>query len=463
MTTMMKSEKKSAIYLIYIMICLLPVWTGTAFGAEKGNKEKTPRFFVLEYSLHRYTDEVRESTAHVFNYVLTEQDHLLILAGERTLYFESVSDKVKAFGVAESVLKKQAAWTRHLMQAEIKSMGDYIAWVRKQAKEDVHPGATYGDWKGVHPHYYMKYLKNSIERYLDMLTGYKDKFLLPDVVKYSRLFGHLEKVTGEKWYISFYQPPLLPGYARENREMIDLWIKELSQRGWLDEQDYVKKLNRLQDNIDDVFEVSSRKYDPLFDEMANQFHKGGFTFQTVLLSMEQDEKVKAGVRNALKKRLDTVASMTGGILCTADKLNEAQASSPLLVREEIKHRYKSSAYLAKRLQQIAKTGNTPAEIRIEDISFKRKTLSMIINGFARDNGKIPAKDQKGKLNVLVRIIDGEGNIVFDKKKTLLAKKESVALSLNFKWLKSGKYFLITDAKDLITGKAWAQVSGFEVR
>lgn len=472
--------KKNILYTAFVVLVM---WAGLAFSAENGNNatnanntnnannKSGQRLFVLKYNLNRYTVEVKESTAYVFNHVLSEQDQLLVLAGERTLYFDSVSDKVKAFAVVESVLNEQAAWNRQLMQSEIKSMGEYITWVRKQAKEDVHPGATYGDWKGVHPHYYMKYLKNSIERYLDMLTGYKEKFMLPDIVKNVRVFSHLKKASAERWYISFYQPPLLPGYARENREMIDEWIKELSQRGWLDEQDYVKKLNRLQDSIDDAFEVVSTHYDPLFDELAAQFIKAGVTYHTVFLSEVENNQnsqlelagtAKPAILNGLRNRFEKVAQLTGGILCTANALEAAAHPSPLLAKNNISGLPKTSSYLAKRLEHLARTGKDQTDICIEDISFKRKTLSMIINGFAQAADKKPEKEKNGKLNVLVRIIDKNGKVVFDKKKALLAQKESIALSLDFNWLKAGKYFLITDAKDLITGKAWACVSGFEI-
>jgi hypothetical protein len=492
------SDLKQADFKVFGKESLLPV-TGFKITRRSMRPETQPgaaaRFMVLDFRLSQYTEEARRSAAHVFNFVLTEQDRLLVSAGDRTLYFERVSDKIKAFGVVESVLKEQAAWTRKQMHAEIKGMEEFIDWVRKQAKEDVHPGATYGNWKGVHPHYYMKYLKNCIERYVAMLSGYKEKFLLPDAAKYSRLFSQLEQVEGEKWLISFYQSPVLPKYSRRNRDMINEWVKELSQRGLLDEQDYVKKLGRLQDNIDDAFEVSSELYDPLFSEMVQGLCKADITFHSIFLlpdvdtharELERKVFVKKDIQSALKKRFSEVARLTGGALAEAGALDPQKDSSPLLNKEDVYYTLSYGAPATNDLKVEVGNGSgktyrpvyyahqpfttetkfnskKAADIRIEDISFKKKTLSMIINGFAKANGKNPPEKRKGKLNVLVRIIDGEGKIVFNKKKALLAQKESIALSLDFNWLKTGKYFLITDAKDLITGKAWAHVSGFEVQ
>ena len=101
-------------------------------------------------------------------------------------------------------------------------------------------------------------------------------------------------------------------------------------------------------------------------------------------------------------------------------------------------------------------------IKIEDITFKNKKLSLTIRDFAIGNIKKTRDQPMGKLNVLVRIIDSQDQVVFHKEKALLAQKESVFLSLGFKWLKKGKYHAFIDVKDFITGKARAQVSTFEV-
>jgi hypothetical protein len=356
-------------------------------------KNTTRRFFILHFQLNQFNPQVKQSTAHVFNHLLNPGDKVLISIADRVLYFDPLSDKVKAFGVLETILREQAAWSKQQMLSEIDAMNKFIDDVRIQAKQDVHKGATYGNWWGVHPHYYMKYLKNSIERYLDMLLGYKEKFLLPNAVKLARLFDHFSPIKSEKYYISFYQMPVLPTFSRQNRKMIKDWIKELSIRGWLDELDYTRKLGRLQADIDDVFKISDKDYDNLYYEIAKHFYA----------------PPSPNLTNPMKQ-------VAAGI----------------------------------------------SDLRIEDLSFKKKILYMIIKGFAKDEDKKNAAKKQGKLNVLVRIIDPQGKVVFNKKKALLAQKESISLSLDFKWLKKGKYFLITDAKDLITGKAWAQISGLEI-
>jgi hypothetical protein len=103
-----------------------------------------------------------------------------------------------------------------------------------------------------------------------------------------------------------------------------------------------------------------------------------------------------------------------------------------------------------------------SNIKIEEMTFKNKKLSLTIKDFAIENIKKTREQPVGKLNVLVRIIDGQNQVVFHKEKALLAHKESVFLSLDFKWLKKGKYHAFIDVKDFITGKAWARVSTFEV-
>jgi hypothetical protein len=455
------------------------------------------RIFILEFYLSDYNPQVRKDIEFVFDNMLDDKDRLVIAAGDQVLFFEAIPDKIQAIAIIERVLREQAIRTRRQMDAEIKAMEKFIDEVRIQANQDVDPTTVYGRLTGVHPHYYMKYLKNSIERYLDMLLGYKKKFLLPDISRYYSLLKHFSSVDKEKWFISFFRMPVLPEFSRRNRQMINEWIRELSRREWLDELDYTKKLGRLQGDIDGVFDVSGESADNLFREVVQLLYQAGFTFHAIFLPSHPEtgpgtpgnkNQVKASIEKGMKNRLKEMARLTGGTFSDVETSQWAPEDNPILKKEDVYYtlnyppaggpsKGSIKVELDNKRYQAVYTGLTSSEglnrlhdrekilasnIKIEDMTFKNKKLSLTIRDFAIGNIKKTRDQPMGKINVLVRIIDSQNQVVFDKEKAMLAQKESVFLSLGFKWLKKGKYHAFINVKDFFTGKAWVQVSTFEV-
>jgi hypothetical protein len=483
------------------------------FKVTKKNVRPAPsaasssRIFILEFYLSDYNRQVRKDIDFAFDYILDKKDRLVIAAGDRLLFFEAIPDRVQAIAIIEGVLRDQANRTRRQVDAEIKAMETFINDVRIQARQDVDPTTVPGQLTGVHPHYYMKYLKNSIERYLDMLLGYKKKYLLPNISRYYNLLTQFSNDDSEKWLISFSRMPVLPKFSRRNRQMISEWITELSRREWLDELDYTKKLGRLQGDIDDVFDVSVESADNLFREVVQLLYQTGFTFHAIFLPPGPESgsgtpgdktQVKASIERGMKNRLKEIARLTGGTFSDVDSSQYEPENNPILKKGDVyytlnyppaggpskgssnePYRGKGSikVELDNKRYQAVYSGLTSSEalnlfrnqekiltsnIKIEEMTFKNKKLSLTIKDFAIDNIKKTGEQSMGKLNVLVRIIDSQNQVVFNKEKALLAQKQSVFLSLNFKWLKKGKYHAFIDVKDFITGKARAQVFLFEV-
>jgi hypothetical protein len=466
------------------------------------------RIFILDFHLSDYNQRVRKDIDFVFDNILDKKDRLVIAVGDRVLFFEALPDKIQAIAIIEGVLREQANMIRREMDVEIKGMEKFIDDVRIQANQDVDSTIVREGLTGVHPHYYMKYLKNSIERYLDMLLDYKKRYILPNISRYYSLLKQFSAGDKEKWLISFFRMPVLPEFSRRNRQMINNWITELSKREWLDELDYTKKLGRLQGDIDNVFDVSGESADNLFRGMVQLLYQAGFTFHAIFLPSHPETAsgtpgnkalVKASIERGMKNRLKEMARLTGGTYSDVETSQPAPEDNPILKKEDVYYtlnyppaggpskgssnepyrgndsikveldnkRYQavySNFTRSEALNRLLEQEKMPtSNIKIEDMTFKNKKLSLTIMGFAIANIEKNRDQPMGKLNVLVRIIDSQNQVVFDKEKALLAQKESVFLSLDFKWLKRGKYYAFIDVKDFITGKARAHVSAFKVQ
>lgn len=470
----------------------LPI-TGLTFHQKqlKRGKDSPPRFIILEFHISHYSDRVKEGLVFVFNELLKEDDRLLVVTKDFSLNFDPVADKTMALPVINRILKDQADWTGGQINAELQEIGKFADKIRKEAKRDVDPNLSPGRGTGVHPHYYMKYFKFAIEKYLDMLLDYKRNFFLPNFYRYHDLAGQIENTDGEKWLFSFYELPVTPRFSGRNRQMIVEWIKELSQREWLDELDYTRKLERLQGDIDDVFDVSKDAEDntgTIFNEMTRLFYKSGITYLPVFIG-PPDQKPgqfstypKKEVADAMAGRLAQTARFTGGnfidaanlqsglenllihkgpyylLSCnpTSRKINSITVKTTdknfqTLYNDHVRSRFFEDI--------LEKKNKLPPTVRLENVSFKNKQLSMSIAGFFfKDRGKddkIDNKNIRGKLNVHIVVLDQKKKPVFNQGKGFDADKKTLALSLGFKQLAKGDYNIAIQVKDVITGKSAA--------
>jgi hypothetical protein len=57
-----------------------------------------------------------------------------------------------------------------------------------------------------------------------------------------------------------------------------------------------------------------------------------------------------------------------------------------------------------------------------------------------------------KVNLRIRIKDKNEKVLYDKNKTMQPRKDMITISIPFTWLKKGKYDIIADVTDLMTGK-----------
>ncbi len=59
----------------------------------------------------------------------------------------------------------------------------------------------------------------------------------------------------------------------------------------------------------------------------------------------------------------------------------------------------------------------------------------------------------GKLTVRIRIRSAAGETVFDRSRSFETLKDPVTMSLDFNFLTAGKYDLVAEVQDLLSGKS----------
>ena len=98
---------------------------------------------------------------------------------------------------------------------------------------------------------------------------------------------------------------------------------------------------------------------------------------------------------------------------------------------------------------LEKKGEENPEISIRDIKFIGRILS-----FEVFNYKISKAESKniGKVEVHIKIIDEKNKTIFDNKKIVKLPKKAGKLSIKFKQLRKGNYYILMNIKDMLTDK-----------
>jgi hypothetical protein len=91
-----------------------------------------------------------------------------------------------------------------------------------------------------------------------------------------------------------------------------------------------------------------------------------------------------------------------------------------------------------------------SKINLKEVEFKEKTLTLLIEDFLL---KRTANGAAGKVDIRVSIQNMQGLELFNKEKGLIPEKETIVIAIPFNWLKRGRYKIVVEVKDQLTGKS----------
>jgi len=99
-------------------------------------------------------------------------------------------------------------------------------------------------------------------------------------------------------------------------------------------------------------------------------------------------------------------------------------------------------------------------VMLKKMSFADKKLSVELTQFKMQAG---SGKSCGQLSVRVQVVSSSGQSVFDRSRNLEALQDPVSLSLGFDFLLPGKYDVIVEAQDLLSGKSYTDFLQPEIR
>jgi len=439
-------------------------------GEQK--KEEPPRYFVLVFRVTSYNNDIKEALDYLFENVMRDKDQLLVFANDRTLFLDKTLIKVDRRKLIDRLLKEVS------LRAHQRLMGYFTriqrdlnvtkTEIKVEREANLGTGAVTVTSRADN-------LVNFLKKYLTTWIEYKKKYLIPDIDKYYNFASFLEKVKKQKWVINFYQIEMFPKMkvTGELRQQIEQIINEmLASRS----EDIVHSriMMNLLAEIDKELNVAD---DFPSEEISKLFYKVDATCHSIFCGVEKDalsqdlefKRISTDIENSLRK----ITVNTGGTLITSDNLESAlhtigekediyymltyepdQPDDRGKLKVEVNDkRYKvvydsnmRADYIKEYLVKKKKLNPT---VLVENLSFKDRKLHLEISNFLF---KKLRKGEGGRLNVRLKVMDGEQNILYNRNRLLETNKEIAKLTIGLDWLKNGEYNIIVEVTDLLTGK-----------
>jgi len=430
------------------------------------------RYFVLGFRLTNYNKQIREGVSHLFENILRKEDQLLIFINDKRLNFDNLADLAAVQAEVNRVLRRESSLTRGNMDKYLKEMERRLNPDRLALNWEMNNLAVVN---------LMKFL----DVYRKAWQDYKEKYLLPDIDSYYRLAGHLEKIRKEKWVIHFYQVDMFPELAAIGVLKERAWeiVREISS--YSGTRSYSRTLSRQLLDIDKLRNITD---DFPVETISRLFYKADATFFTLFMhtagAVLSKDFEYTRIASALEKSLRQVSLNTGGALIASNDLRSAldevsgkESTSYMLnytpgnlrkpgkIRVKISdNRYKvfydenmSTDYINDYLEK--REAKTPS-VRVEDILFKEKKLTVVISDFLIKSGP---EEKSGRIDVRVRIKDKQGRVLFDQTRNITANRGTFRITLNFDWLQKGTYNIAVEVTDLFTGKIGTKTINRKIR
>ncbi|MEN8155018.1 MAG: hypothetical protein ABFR75_13455 [Acidobacteriota bacterium] len=440
---------------------------------KDGEPEYPPRYFILAMNLTNFSPEIKKGVEHVLTKILKKNDALLVFINSKSQLFRKLDDieiiKEKIF----QLIDRESIIARKRMSLYFTQLEKEIDITRfrlslKQMTGGRNPVNVNDD---------TRYISSFLRKYTLLWKDYKNKYLIPDVRTYLLFSEHLRKVNTEKWVLNFYQQELFPKIiiSGEIMRMIQVLINKWQASG---NSLVITSARLISKQISEIRqEMNVAKGFPT-DEITKIFTKVGATFHSIFIdttigSFSKDIEYKK-ISTDLENNLRSLTKRTGGELVRSKDLEMALNS--IVKKQDIYYVLTYSPREGEKLKKLKikvhKRKHVPeyddnlrseftkkpsmgiivdknAEIKINTIDFKDKKLSFILEGFGVQKNK---KGTFGQIDLNIKINNLQDVTIFNKSRKFVTSTLVSNIALEFKWLKKGRYEIVIEAKDTLTGK-----------
>jgi len=419
-----------------------------------------PRLFALVFSLVQYNRDLEKGLIHMFDKVLKESDKLLVLINNKLLTFNNLKKKDGIFNQIKKELKNEGHIARARLDKTLRKLQRDLSLAMSSKRPYVH---------------YVLY--DFLELYLRTFNDFKRDYLTADINKYYNFSRFLERIKMKKWVINFFQVELFPRMKKMNSILgrVQMYIERFRMSNDSEEVSFGRILERMITKINSV-----QNADISFDteEISKLFYRVNTTFHSVLIPsrihLDSKNFEYKRISTSLENNLREITDKTGGELLSTTNLGVAletiRESQDIVYMityapETESRRGKIKITVNQKDHKVIYDDNTRAGyltryldkkskkkkiVEIEKLNFDDKRLQLKLKNYSIE--KQQGKTSKCSLGIRIEVKEGDKSI-FNEGKVLKSHNKEMDLSINMNWLKPGKYDLLVDIKDQISGRS----------
>lgn len=435
-------------------------------GAPPGPE---PRFFALLFHLNACPDGLGPAIGKLVRGLLRDNDRLLVVAGQATLFLDDLSGREECAAAVEAFVREHAGRFQRLVQQEREALAREIETITSDYSRVT---------ANIHRHYYMKSFQLSLNEHLSRLRKYRQRYLLPAPSLLYGLCPQLSGNAGEKWIVAFWQTPEIPRIPRKSRDLIAGLAADFQASAMLDENDYGLRFKRWLGEAETVFTGRSDFPGP---DLYNLLAGSEATFHAFYLppgdpALERDAEYQRAAGQA-QGILAGLAENSGGLFrAFAEPEGDMAAlgektDSYFILGFPPGAGYKNvnirpvdsaaSAWLAPRVDGGPEAGcrgeralAQAATIGLRDVTLQKRRLAFRIVRFLQGG---EAGTGGGKVLVRVILKDGAGRRAFDQSQAIVPLGDEITVNLDLPETLAGKHTVIIEVGDAATGSSHARL------
>ncbi len=430
------------------------------------------RHFILSLHDTRVTKPIENAISYFFTEILTPWDSLILLSSGKAFRIPVTKDKEKTImDVIDFLSREGRSYEKSRISAEknLEAQLQRLNSITSSRMNDLFTGEIATSEQALTQATNLasnyKAINQILLNFPPNFNRFKNRYLLPDIVKHKEVKDLFEKKRGEKWWIHF-QP----------RKDIQIIHKARSAgrklNAYITATEYGTLAQTMQKSLADLEkQLLISEFIPqaeILESLLGENICYNIVFWGSIETDETDISIKETA--GLEAVLSRIAEFSGGkALVTTDPeqgLKEIKNHTDLFyaldcewdgsIEEQkiqistgqpnLKLSYKqkfSEAEMAEWLQTL-----TEEKIAIRDFLLDEKTIHFKIESFERNT-----REQFGIIKVRISLFDSNGTNVYHSENTLRASKDKVVISVPIPPEHKGDFRLMIQVFDLIANTA----------
>ncbi len=418
---------------------------------------RKPRLYVLMFNVMTYTDEVAKGLEKLFGKVIRPRDRIMVLTN--TMFLK---DKVVADPKADlEKLKKILRLESKKVEKTINTLEYNLRYMASSFKMDYRT-------PGLAPDRLTLIVQRFIDDYGTLLEEFKQAFFNPRHDQYLMVADYLKSQKVDKWVLNFYQEsefPMLepsksaPGLYRMIEvfalmaDMENPYLHRVEYPLGRPNRAYVETVGKLFLNTGATFHTLLM--DPHLPEFYKDFRYTAVSIDSEHISRKVTRLTGGSIvdSNNMEKFIKKISGKEDVyyMLTYAPKTDAGKGK----VRIRMPGKGFRVVYDDRQRPRYMKRAVTAMEkavpqIRFQKVELKDGLIYAFISGVRLEGKKEGA--QKGKLLLGIKILNDQVQEAAVTKKGFTCWAETVPVRLRLPALKKGKYQVVLEVNDVLSGK-----------